>query len=130
MINVKNQKIISSERVRDVRKQAKLSQANFAEKLGVSSNTISRIELGNTPLTSNIALQICRNFYVSMDYLFGLSNCTVGDVPCEESCIALTEAQNTVELLQNRILELEGQLATIQAVLGKPIKLKKQGSSN
>ena len=120
MINVKNQKIISSERVRDVRKQAKLSQAN----------TISRIELGNTPLTSNIALQICRNFYVSMDYLFGLSNCTVGDVPCEESCIALTEAQNTVELLQNRILELEGQLATIQAVLGKPIKLKKQGSSN
>ena len=56
-------------RVVEIRKFKKLTQAEFAEKLGFTQSNLSSIELGKTPLTeANIHL-ICLTFGVNEEWL-------------------------------------------------------------
>jgi putative transcriptional regulator len=51
--------LVLQNRVKEVRIQAGLSQAQLAELIGVSRNTISSIETGQFSPTAKLALTIC-----------------------------------------------------------------------
>lgn len=57
------------ERVKKIRKYLKLTLEEFGEKVGVTKQTISRIENGINNLTEQMAKAICREFNVNYDYL-------------------------------------------------------------
>ncbi len=54
-----NDKLILRNRLKEVRTEARLSQAQLAEMVGVSRNTISSIETGQYQPTAKLALIIC-----------------------------------------------------------------------
>ena len=127
MKHIKTREERSREHIAALRMGKNLSQAEFAELIDVSVNTINRFENNKTTLSAELAIKLAEQFHVSMDYLFGYSPYEDREPPCESSCEALINAQNTVELLQNRVRELEGKLKDVQTILGsKPIKLKKR----
>lgn len=57
------------ERVKEVRKSHNLTLDKFGEKLGVTKQTISRIENGINNLTEQMARSICREFGISYEWL-------------------------------------------------------------
>jgi transcriptional regulator with XRE-family HTH domain len=62
------EKLTQGERVKEVRKHFDLTLEKFGEKLGVTKQTISRIENGVNALTDQMAKSICREFNV--DYIW------------------------------------------------------------
>ena len=58
-----------NQRVKNIRKALNLTQAEFGEKIGLKQNTIATIEIGKRGVTQQLALSICREFGVNLDYL-------------------------------------------------------------
>lgn len=56
-------------RLANLRKALGISQASFAEKIGISPNNISRYESGNRVPAENTILLICKTFDVNYDWL-------------------------------------------------------------
>ncbi len=54
-----DEKLILKNNIKQVRKELGLSQANLADMVGVSRNTISSIETGQFNPTAKLALIIC-----------------------------------------------------------------------
>ena len=54
-----NEYLILKNRLKEVRKEKKLSQTELAEMVGVSRNTISSIETGQFNPTAKLALVLC-----------------------------------------------------------------------
>lgn len=54
-----NEELILKNNLKEVRLEAKLSQAKLAEIVGVSRNTISSIETGQFNPTAKLALILC-----------------------------------------------------------------------
>ena len=59
----------SGARVKALRKQRGLTQAELAEKLRISLNSVSRIELGTMGCSVDLFVQLSVIFQVSLDYL-------------------------------------------------------------
>lgn len=57
------------DRVKEVRKALKLTLEEFGVKVGVTKQTISRIENGINNLTDQMIKSICREFNVNYDWL-------------------------------------------------------------
>lgn len=57
------------ERVKQIRKEKELTLEKFGEKVGVTKQTISRIENGINSLTEQMILSICREFSVNEEWL-------------------------------------------------------------
>lgn len=57
------------ERVRVVRKELKMNQTEFAERLNLSTATVSLIEKNNIQLTERNLRDICRVYSVSREWL-------------------------------------------------------------
>lgn len=57
------------ERVRKIRKEKELTLEKFGEKVGVTKQTVSRIENGVNSLTEQMLLSICREFGVNEEWL-------------------------------------------------------------
>lgn len=57
------------ERVKSIRKTLNLTLEEFGSKVGVTKQTISRIENGINSLTDQMARSICREYNVNYDYL-------------------------------------------------------------
>ena len=57
------------ERIRDLRKEAKLNQEEFAEAIGISRSTLGDIELDKRSISSTTALEIAKYFNVSVDFV-------------------------------------------------------------
>lgn len=57
------------ERVKRIRKEKDLTLEKFGEKVGVTKQTISRIENGINSLTDQMVLSICREFSVNEEWL-------------------------------------------------------------
>lgn len=114
------------ERVKAVRKRPGigLTQEAFAAEIGVSTNTISRIERGEISFSSDVALRIAKRWDVSLDYLFGRSPCMANEMADAE----LTSAQTLIDIQAATIKELSEKIGAIQRIIEgkKPIiKLEK-----
>ena len=57
------------ERIREYRKTKNMSMAEFGERLGISGQAISQIELGKTNINERIIKTICSEFSISRDWL-------------------------------------------------------------
>ena len=57
------------DQVKLVRKEADLTQTQFAERLGVKQNTIAQIEIGRREPSEQLILAICREYNVNGDWL-------------------------------------------------------------
>ena len=56
-------------RIKQIRKEAGLTQVEFGEKLGVKGNTVTGYETGLRNPTDAVILSICREFSVNEDWL-------------------------------------------------------------
>ena len=59
-------------RIKDVRRESGLSQAQFGEKLSVSQDTVSLWENGRSAPNAELIIAIAKTFDVSADFLLGL----------------------------------------------------------
>lgn len=62
-----------SKRIKELRIEKKLTQAQLGDKLSVSQDTISLWENGKSLPTAEYIIEICKLFGTSADYLLGLS---------------------------------------------------------
>ena len=60
-------------RIKEIRTENHLTQAQFGAKLTVSQDTVSLWEKGKSIPTTEFIILIARTFHVSADYLLGLS---------------------------------------------------------
>lgn len=82
------------ERIRKIRKELRLTQEKFGERIGMKKNSISQIESGKNSLTEQVTLLICQYWNVNPDWL---QNGT-GDMFIEP---AIDTAYLVSELLEN-----------------------------
>lgn len=61
-------------RLRDLRKDAGLSQKEFAKLFGAAQNTVSQWETGSRSIDGETLCKLSEYFDVSVDYLLGLSD--------------------------------------------------------
>lgn len=61
--------IFLKDRIKEVRKENKLTQADFGERIGVKGNTIGNYELGLRNPTDAVILSICREFNIVENWL-------------------------------------------------------------
>lgn len=61
-------------RIRELREEHGMSQAELAKALNVTQRTVSRFELEQHDLGTQIIIDLCRLFGVSADYLLGLED--------------------------------------------------------
>lgn len=61
-------------KLKKLRENREMSQAQLAERLGVAIATVSAYEQDRTLPSVTILIKICRIFDVSADYLLGLSD--------------------------------------------------------
>lgn len=97
-----------NERIRKVRKNAKLSQTEFGKKLGVSRSVIANIELdlNKTGVPDNIIKLICYSFKINEEWLlYGK-----GEMLSETSDDILQKLKNTYDLSNLEFAILEGYL--------------------
>ncbi len=66
-------KDIIAKRIKEIRKDAGLSQAKFGEKIFVSQDTVSLWEQGKSLPTTEFVIAIAKTFKVSADYILGLN---------------------------------------------------------
>ena len=59
------------ERMKKLRKEAKLSQVNLVKDLSMHTTTYRRYESGERDLPMEVAIQIAEYYHVSLDYLVG-----------------------------------------------------------
>ncbi|MGN1466999.1 MAG: helix-turn-helix domain-containing protein [Ruminococcus sp.] len=68
----RSDRLMIGERLQELRKDKGLSQAEFAEILGVSHYTVSSYECNRSDPDDNAKITIAKLFDVSVDYLLGL----------------------------------------------------------
>lgn len=59
-------------RLRDLRKDHDLTQAQIAESIGLYTTTYQRYERGEREIPLDIAVALAKHYNVSLDYLSGL----------------------------------------------------------
>lgn len=57
------------DRIKTIRQSANLTQAQFAEKIGLSRNFVAMIEIGQREPSDRTVSDICRNFGVRKEWL-------------------------------------------------------------
>lgn len=64
---------IVAERIKEIRSENKLSQAEFGKLFSVSQDTVSLWEKNKSMPGVEYVVAICKKFHISADYLLGLS---------------------------------------------------------
>jgi transcriptional regulator with XRE-family HTH domain len=59
------------ERLEKIRRELKLTQQQFADKLGISKGTISKVEKNKGSFSSEILCKLLVDFNVNLNYLLG-----------------------------------------------------------
>lgn len=78
-------------RIKEVRQKLNLTQAEFAEMIGLSQNYIALIETGKRVPSSRTVSDICRVFGVSLDWLKTGESCMFGCNSQDEIMLAYGE---------------------------------------
>ena len=72
--NDKNGGVAMENRIRELRKSKGMNQDTLASFVGVSQQTISKIERDINSMSIDILVQIAKHFNVTTDYLLGISD--------------------------------------------------------
>ena len=72
-------------RLRDIRMEKRMNQADLAKLLNVSSMTVSRYESGGSDIDSTTVCKLCEIFGCSADYLLGRSDLPTPELNEEEA---------------------------------------------
>ena len=67
-------KMILSKRLKDFRKENKITQKNLAQELNTSQSTIADYERGKNMIPTPFLYTICKKYNISADYLLGRIN--------------------------------------------------------
>lgn len=70
----KNGGVAMENRIRELRKSKGMNQDTLASFVGVSQQTISKIERDMNSMSIDILVQIAKHFNVTTDYLLGISD--------------------------------------------------------
>ncbi len=62
------------QRIRELRIEKGLTQTQLAEQLGLTQKSVSKYELEQLDLSTELVIKISRFFDVSADYLLGMSD--------------------------------------------------------
>ena len=57
------------DRIKKIRKDAGLTQKEFAERLGLKQNTVATYEMGRIGVSDAVILSICREFNINEEWL-------------------------------------------------------------
>ncbi|KYC65206.1 helix-turn-helix domain-containing protein [Heyndrickxia coagulans] len=60
---------LSKEFVRFIRQNNRLSQREFADRIGVSNSYVALVETGIKPVTPNLSKKIAKEFDIDADYI-------------------------------------------------------------
>ena len=69
-----NKENTSYQRVRDLREDMDMTQAQIAERLKLHLTQYRRYEKADTPVTADFIVSIAKIYNVSADYVLGLTN--------------------------------------------------------
>ncbi|MDE6905305.1 MAG: helix-turn-helix domain-containing protein [Lachnospiraceae bacterium] len=58
-----------NDRIKRVRKEANLTQKDFAKRLGIKQNTVASYEMGRIGISDAIITSICREFNINEEWL-------------------------------------------------------------
>lgn len=105
------------ERLRKIRDEAHLTQAELAEKLDLASSTISKWETNQQPIGKESITRLANFFHVSTDYLLGVADDT-GTLPHKEEACPMESIFTDTEL-GKRIRERRNELRITQAELSR-----------
>ena len=105
-------KLTPSERIKILQDEKGLSQAELAQKIGLSASQLSRIESGNTPtISSDTLIALAKELGVSTDYILGLTpiseqkNSDISELGLSEVAVRkLLEGSINTDVL-NRLME-------------------------
>lgn len=61
--------LLSRDLVRFIRQTNRLSQREFADRIGVSNSYIALVETGIKPVTANLSEKITKEFSIDTDYI-------------------------------------------------------------
>lgn len=114
-MNTKDNNIGYTDRLPILRKKENLTQEQFAEKINVSAVLVSDMERQKKKLTLPNAIEIAKQFNVSLDWLYGLTDDTgdsvsniiialkdIFDIDFERKCIKVEENLfNFIEEMSN-----------------------------
>ena len=64
----------SGNRIRELRVQNKMTQAELAAQINAKKNTVSRYETGVRGIDTDTIRRLCEIFHVTADYLLGISS--------------------------------------------------------
>ena len=79
-------------RLRDLRLRAGLTQAQLAERLGVTKSVVSFYELSERSPSPNVIIKLAEVFHVSADYLLGIDKKRTLDISdLDEEQVRLVE---------------------------------------
>lgn len=86
-------------RIKSLRDEAGLSQADLAKQFSVAQNTVSSWENGKRDPDTDTVIQIAAFFGVSIDYLLGATD--IKKAPTSEEMSAVPEAQELHAVMEN-----------------------------
>lgn len=58
-----------NDRIKKIRKEANLTQKDFAKRLGIKQNTVASYEMGRIGVSDAIITSICREFSINEEWL-------------------------------------------------------------
>lgn len=88
-----DEKVEFSNRLKELRTQAGLTQLQLAQRLGITKSVISFYELSERAPSPDVLIRLAKIFYVSTDYLLGLDKKETLDISgIDKNDVALLRA--------------------------------------
>lgn len=110
-------------RLQELRKKENLTQEELAEKIDVSAPLITSMETQKKKLSLRNAIEITKQFNVSLDWLYGLSNDTK-----DSASNILTTLKDIFDIdLEKKCIHVDESLANFLEGLFRAYKTKKEG---
>ena len=119
-----------SKRIRELRRNANMTQDEFGKIFGIVKSTVSLYESGKSTPNDEMKLKICRYFNVTADYLLGISPkepSAAGSDPKYSDCLEriVSNCLKLNETGQNYI-EAQTEFALQQDKYLKDVDIKKE----
>lgn len=84
---------VHGEKIRSIRKQEGLTQEKLAELLEIDTKTLSRIENGDSILSSDAAIRLYLEFGYSPDWIYGISQ-----IPKDDDKLYLVDIRDILQI--------------------------------